>query len=388
MTVPPFFNEYFKEFKSNSSIFRDYRQLMPDYKPSNLINRKNQLSKILPPLKYALERGSIPPNFLLFGFSGTGKTLTMKYIINQLRQIYQDPPIFNKPLLSYFNCSLFNTPYRIIAEFGKILKISIKRAGISTEAAFDLLTQAINASHYRFFTIILDEMDLLFKRKVDANTFLYKLIRFPDLCEINAQFSIIGISNHLAIKNAFDSRVISSLKSQEIYFEPYSAIDLQEILYQRIGALNPEVLENGVIEFIAGFVAQNEGDARYALAILRTAGELAEQKELHSISLQSVKKAILKFSEIQRNEVVKSLPCQTKKILEAVQNIQHKSQHLTTGSLYNEYLRLCNQLQINPLGQRQFNNHLKNLENLHLISADPLYRGKYGNTRKITSYFS
>ena len=202
------------------------------------------------------------------------------------------------------------------------------------------------------------------------------------------KISIFGITNDIALKNSFDLRVKSSLTPKDIYFPPYSAIELQNILHQRRDAFNPDVLEFGVIEFIAASLAQTDGDARRAISVLRTAGELAEKARRDKVTKLDAKTSLGIFLEIEKKEIIESLPCQSKKVLSAIQNLQKKHFTSFTGNVYNEYSRLCQLSKYPILTFRQFNNHLKKLETLNLITTERIHRGKRGNTRKITSYFS
>ncbi|NVM28810.1 MAG: AAA family ATPase [Candidatus Helarchaeota archaeon] len=386
MPKNPDFHRFFKDFKPDSTIFDNYDYLAPSHQPQNLINREKQIEKIWKELTYALIRNSIPQNFFLYGLPGTGKTCTIKYPLQKVIQ-WSEVQDLQCPILFYNNCAIYNTPFRILRELCRCLGTEIPRTGISTDDAFSRFLGAINRYKQLHLIIILDELDLFFKNKVAANEFFYKLIRFPSADKTSIQISLIGITNDLLLKDSFDSRIMSSLSPIEIYFPPYSALELQEILYQRANAFKPDVLDFGVIEFIAAYLAQKDGDARKLINILRTAGELADKAQDPKVLETHARLAIKKFAEVQKTEIIASLPIQSKKILQAIQNMQKKQSNSITGNVYNEYVRLC-QDNHPILSLRHFNNHIKKLEKLNLINTERLYRGKRGNTRKISFYFS
>ena len=57
-------------------------------------------------------------------------------------------------------------------------------------------------------------------------------------------------------------------------FNPYDAQQLQDILRERVKiALHQDVIGDGVIEMCAGLAAQEHGDARCALDLLRVSTE-------------------------------------------------------------------------------------------------------------------
>ena len=120
--------------------------------------------------------------------------------------------------------------------------------------------------------IVLDEIDKLVKKSGDDT--LYNLTR------INAELSkskvsIIGISNDLSFKDFLDPRVLSSLSEEEIVFPPYNAPRLVDILAQRAeAAFVKGAITDGVIPLCSALAAQEHGDARRTLDLLRIPGNL------------------------------------------------------------------------------------------------------------------
>ena len=118
--------------------------------------------------------------------------------------------------------------------------------------------------------IILDEIDILLKN--DGDGLLYTLTRTDNV-------SIASISNFVDFKQFIKPRVRSSLRDREIVFPPYNAQQLVDILNERSElSFNNGVLHDEVIPLCAALAAKEEGDARYALDLLRTSGELADEK--------------------------------------------------------------------------------------------------------------
>ncbi len=390
MPDAPNFNGFFKEFKKDSRIFADYRYLTPEFHPENLIDREDQVDRIWNELLYALNHNSISKNFFLYGPPGSGKTETMEFLIHRINHwgIEQNHP---KPLIAYNNCALYNTAYRILRELCNLLQINIPLTGIATEVAYSRFLKAAKTSKEAHIILILDELDILFENKKGGNNLLYKLIRHPSSENNPLEISLIGITNDLRLINYFDLRVKSSLNLEEIYFPPYTALELQKILHQRaIKAFRPDALDQGIIEFIAAHFAQNNGDARTAITVLRTAGELADKANESKVLEKHARFALDSYIGIQRQEIIKSLPFQIQIILQSIIKLQErkKIEIPITGEIYQEYTNLCNAFSYPVLSTRQFNNHIKYLQKLNLINTEGLHRGKGGNTRKITSYFS
>jgi cell division control protein 6 len=388
MIENPNFSDFFKEFRQKSPIFSDYIHLTSELTLDELVDREEQISKIWTELVYTLEHNLSAKTFFLFGPPGTGKTETIKYILKKTIQWAKLP---HAPKIAHFynNCAIYNTPYSIMRELCRSLKIPIPQRGFSTEEAYTRFLEKLPSLQLNYLIIIFDEIDLLYSNKKAGNDLLYKISRSITSESNPLRILFFGITNNLLLVNALDSRVKSSLYPIiEILFPPYSAIELQKILYHRAKrALKPEILQYGAIEFIAAHFAQTGGDARQAITVLRLCGEMAEKSLQLNIQEAQARLAIKKYMELQNHEIIQSLdPCR-KKILEAIQNLQSKKIPPLTGDLYNEYQRLCLQSNYPLVGPRQFSNHLKHLEKLNLVNIEPVHRGIRGNSRKITSYF-
>ena len=105
----------FDSFNTNS-IFRDKAMLQSNYKPEQIPHREEQIKQIASILAPVL-RGEKPSNLFLYGKTGTGKTLSIDYITDELKR----RPIKNNLLklrVEYLNCKLkkvSDTEYRILA---------------------------------------------------------------------------------------------------------------------------------------------------------------------------------------------------------------------------------------------------------------------------------
>jgi hypothetical protein len=135
----------------------------------------------------------------------------------------------------------------------------------------------------------------------------------------NSRVSIMGISNDLKFTDFLDPRVKSSLGEEEIVFPPYDANQLRDILRHRADvAFKPDVLTDDVIPLCAAFAAQEHGDARRALDLLRCAGEFAERDGVEVVSAEHVRRAQEKIELDRIVEAVRTLPTQSKLVLLAI----------------------------------------------------------------------
>src|SRR5690606_6057339 len=178
------------------------------------------------------------------------------------------------------NCEVIDTQYRVLAQISKTLlgedetpsdksRTHIPMTGWPTDQVYqELKNQLENMGGV--LIIVLDEIDKLVKKSGDET--LYNLSRInSDLKK--SKVSMIGISNDLSFKDFLDPRVLSSLSEEELVFPPYNALQLCDILQQRAdGAFVTEALDDGVIPLCAALAAQEHGDARRALDLLRISG--------------------------------------------------------------------------------------------------------------------
>ena len=96
----------------------------------------------------------------------------------------------------------------------------------------------------------------------------------------NSKISIIGISNDAKFTSWLDPRVKSRLGEESLTFSPYNAPQIEDILVQRARmAFKENTVDPMVMTYCASKAAQEHGDARKAIDLLRIAAELAEREE-------------------------------------------------------------------------------------------------------------
>ena len=146
----------------------------------------------------------------------------------------------------------------------------------------------------------------------DGDGILYTLTRTDNV-------SVLSISNYLDFKNLIKSRVTSSLNDKEIVFPPYGANQLSDILSERAElSFNENVLEDDVIPLCSAMAAKEEGDARYALDLLKNAGELAFDNDCKKVTSEHVKQAKDRIEHNKISEIISTLPIQQQRVLEAI----------------------------------------------------------------------
>ncbi|PSQ27613.1 cell division control protein Cdc6, partial [Halobacteriales archaeon QS_9_67_15] len=258
----------------------------------------------------------------------------------------------------------------------------VPMTGWPTDRVYTTFFDAVDY-HERVVVIMLDEIDKLVEKSGDDT--LYNLSRMNSELE-HSRVSIMGISNDLKFTDFLDPRVKSSLGEEEIVFPPYDANQLRDILEHRAEvAFEGEALTDDVIPLCAAFAAQEHGDARRALDLLRTAGELAERDQTDFVNEDHVRKAQEKIELDRVVEVVRTLPTQSKLVLFAIIMLEKNGVHnINTGEVYNVYQRLCEEIDVDMLTQRRVTDLISELDMLGIVNAVVVSKGRYGRTKEIS----
>ncbi|MEM2956158.1 MAG: ORC1-type DNA replication protein [Candidatus Pacearchaeota archaeon] len=366
---------------TKESIFKNKFILQSNYVPEAIQHRDKQIKQVASILAPCL-RLERPSNLFIYGKTGTGKTISITFVKNELLKRAQEQDI---PLtIEYINCKLkkvADTEYRILAELIKKLGGNVPSTGLPTDQVYQKFIEIVD-SKKQLLIIILDEIDQAVK-KIDDN-FLYNLTRLNSELT-KAQMSIIGISNDVRFLDYIDPRIKSSLSEEELVFPPYNALQLKDILKERaIKAFKENVIGEGVIEKCAAYAAREHGDARRALDLLRIAGELAERDGKNIVLLEYIDKANEKIERDKIFDVVATQPKQFQLVLMAIIiSEEKKMEQIFTGDIYNIYQALCNKTSTEPLTQRRIGDIIAEFDMLGIINARVVSKGRYGRTREI-----
>ena len=352
--------------------------------PEILPHREKEVNDLASVLVPAL-RGETPSNVFIYGKTGTGKTAVTKFVGKKLLKKGDET---NKTVnFIYINCEVVDTQYRLLQNIANHFidewSERIPFTGWPTDEVFTKLRHMIDGNG-GVTVIILDEVD-----KLKGDEALYNLSRINSDLE-NAKVSIVGISNDLKFTEFLDPRVKSSLGEENMIFPPYNASELQDILNQRAAiALKSDSIDTDVIPLCSALAAQEHGDARRALDLLRMSAELAERDGATKITKKYVRFAQNKIEIDRITEVVRTLPTQSKLILFAILlQEQHNKKvgaagAITTGDVYELYKDLCKKTRTDSLTQRRVADLVSELDMLGVITARVISKGRYGRTREI-----
>lgn len=355
----------FEELGDKNSVFKCKKYLDHRFLPDNLPHRADQIKSVA---KYWVEalKGVTPPDVTIYGKTGTGKTAVAKFARKQLENASKNKDVNVR--VEYIRCTDYTTEYQVIARLCQQMGQDVPYRGWTkaevVHAFRDLFKKNVFGKNL-ILMIILDEIDILLKN--DGDGLLYTLTRTENV-------AIASISNFVDFKQFIKPRVKSSLRDREIVFPPYNAQQLVDILQERATmSFDDDVLRDDVIPLCAAMAAKEEGDARYALDLLRTSGELADEKGSGIVYEDYVREAKEHIEHNKVTDIIMTLPSQQQKVLESILYLTKRKEEITSGRLYDVYKEFSNG---DSVSYRRIFDFINELEMLGLISTKTISRGR------------
>ncbi len=330
------------ESSKDITLFKDERVLYPDYVPEKLPFRDEAVSELVFCLKPA-SIGRKPTNVFVHGKPGTGKTVTLKYVLNELEE-YSD-----RAKGIYVNCFENSSRQSILFKLANSLGAAVPERGVSSEEVFSRIISILKTTKI-IPIIIFDEAEQLLKDDSTKNL-LYDLSRLPEQQKV--LIGLVFISNDSFFLSQIDDRVRSSLQCSTIPFENYSVPELKEILLSRTKfAFFDYALDKDVVALCAAHAFKFGGDSRVALSVLLKAGRLAERKNSKRVLAEHVRACFMQEKPV-KVEVTSNLNDQEKDILDFLQSKKQAESGEVYEKLGGDYSERTLRLAISTLEQKK-----------------------------------
>lgn len=367
-------------------IIKDASVFSYRYMPSLILHREKEILDLANRINNPLQTGSIK-NTIIYGYSGTGKTLVAKHLVYEI----------SKKSFDVLTCYVRTKGAQ--SEFKALNKISMSLMntefdGRSPTSIYNRIFSYIKQLSQKYIVFIIDEIDSISQ---NLDSFLDAFLRPYESYDLGEkEVSVILISNKMTFPENLSVGTKSSFACiEKIVFSPYDASQLMDILLERADkGLNKETYCYTVIPLCAAYGAKEHGDARRTIELLGKSASLAEKEGSSKILEKHVDEArgIIEFEGIA--QVLKTLPVQAKAVALAIaldiakrdghEKLAKRTDNLpTTGSIYSEYKNICNRIGMETLTQRRIRDYLDEFEGMGLLHAEVVYKGRYGRNRHV-----
>jgi len=377
-------NIFDRILKDKKSLFLESEALTLRYFPEKIVHRNEEIIQLAGILSPLLE-GRKPSNLLIYGKPGTGKTVCVKHVCNQLKEKAAASGLGVEVV--FLNCKIgksADTEYRLFAELARRFGESVPATGLPTQEVYEIFCKAIDSNKKKVI-LVLDEIDNLVKKDGKKSELLYSLTRINSDKLQNSEISFIGISNDTTFIQYLDPRTKSSLGEEEFVFPPYNADQLKDLLSERSKIAFVEGAVNGsVIAKCAAYAARENGDARKALELLRVSAELAERDRSSSVKEIHVDLAQDKIERDNIATLIEKQPKQSQIVLYTIIKLLEEESPIESSMIYETYDKFARRVGLKPLTSRRVSDLIAELDILGIINTKIFSKGRGGRTRQIS----
>ncbi|MFA5303869.1 MAG: AAA family ATPase [Candidatus Nanoarchaeia archaeon] len=340
---------------SDQTLFTDESVLDFDYIPDSVKNRDAEMRRIADSIK-PMFFSKKPTNIFITGKPGIGKTLTVKFILNDLKETS------NEVIPCYINNWKCSTYHSVFVELSKFFGVPFPRKGVSTDEIIRNIIKKIEGK--KGVVIVFDEID-----KAKDMDFIYPLVE-----GLGRKIGIMLISNYSDFLKKLDSRLISRLNIENLDFKEYNYEQVREILSERVNyAFYPNVFEPEALNTAVDYCFENK-DLRLGISLLLKSGRIAEKDASKKIKKEHVLSSIETLKKSVKTDLAKDLEEHEKAMLDLLKN--HNG--IITGELYELFIKSNKDVSL-----RTFRKYLNRLETLEFIKTEDTGQGFRGKSRKI-----
>jgi cell division control protein 6 len=351
----------------DESVFRDEHVFEIDYVPEAFLHRETQMES----LKYALRpavRGSRPLNVMAQGPPGTGKTTAVQILFDEL-QAQTDVQAVR------VNCQVNSTRYSVFSRlFQGVFDYEPPSSGISFKKLFSQVTDRL-VEDDEVLVVALDDVNYLFYESEASDT-LYSLLRAHEE-QGGAKIGVIVISSDLDLDmiEELDGRVQSVFRPEEVYFPNYDESQIAEILAERAErGFHEGVIDAPVLDRVAALTAEQGGDLRVGIDLLRRAGLNAEMRASRIVESEDVEEAYDKSKYVHLSRRLQELSDSETALVEVIAD--HDGER--AGDIYDAFNDQTD------LGYTRYSEIINKLDQLGIIEATYTDVEGRGRSRELT----
>lgn len=366
----------------NNTLYKNAEVLQEEYFPEHIEHREEEIEWLSERVFSAPFNNIVPEHTLIYGATGTGKTIVAKKLVDELNQLAEQRSTSTKAF--YLNLNGITSTYHAIQTLVSLVGNNTQsKQGLPFENYRDEFFSILDNSKKKII-LVLDEFEKLLDRGVSqGDQFLYQMLRGRSLGKLKKGWvSLVLITNRIKIKNNLSASVKSSLGNHYLFFKEYNEEQLFKILRSRAEvAFNKDVCPDNVLKFIAQSV--RDGDARKGLRLLRVTGEIAQKRITNEqsqkknsdiqvnnkLTLNDAEKAKEEFERVGLQDHFSNLKEEERIILWLLSEMSKKYVMVGSLQLYQTYEAICKKHNIEPVSRRWINKHLENFCNNEILQG-------------------
>ncbi|MFB6201734.1 MAG: ORC1-type DNA replication protein [Halorhabdus sp.] len=336
----------------DESVFREEHVFEIDYVPEAFRHRESQMES----LKYALRpavRGSRPLNVIARGPPGTGKTTAVQKLFGELGAQ-------TDVRVARVNCQVDSTRYAVFSRlFENVFDYEPPTSGVSFKKLFGQITEKL-VEDDEVLAVALDDVNYLFYESEASDT-LYSLLRAHE-AHSGAKIGVIVVSSDLDLDviESLDGRVQSVFRPEEVYFPRYDEPEIVDILDERVTrGFHDGVLDTPTLDRVAELTAEQGGDLRVGIDLLRRAGLNAEMRASKHVTDEDVEAAFEKSKHVHLSRHLEGLSDSERALLDVIAD--HEGE--LAGDVYEQFQAET------ELGYTRYSENVNKLEQLGLIET-------------------
>ena len=387
------FEDYIEEEKidDDEESIKSFSEVRLEYLPC----RKEEQDIIYNYIKKGLQTNGNYNSLYIAGMPGTGKTASVKTIINILESELKEAGKkknnkdliksgiipFNKLFISGMEFPNISNVFKKIYNF-----IFSKQKSLTINKYIQLLDNffsnrkkynssiALNDPTNSHILLIIDEIDILIN---NTQNLLYNIFNWTTYDY--SKLIVISISNTLDLPNRLLPKIKSRMGNNKIMFKPYNKEELRIIIKDR--GIDLQLFSEDAIRLSCVKVAAINGDLRRIFQILARAKQINElgnykkkNKEQNLVSKYDIMEAWNELFNSKISKVIKSLQINEKIIISAMLSKikDNSSNKIKVDDLYDKidiFLKKYNEHNDNlSITWEEFENSIYNLMRIKLLS--------------------
>jgi len=261
--------------EDTTDLFRRRTALKPRHTPDDTVARDSERRAIAETIG-AATRGDPVDHVLAYGPAGQGKTAICRRVVGDLGNERGVDTV-------WLDCATYSTRTAVLTQIAAALGEVRAKRGLGADYLLDRLEQWLEYDRRHNIVVGLDQVNWL---EAPDRT-LQDLHRLG--IDSGRAVGLVLVTTAEPADLSWDRATWGRLQLREICFDPYSRDELYEIVEPRVReAFKDGVITEAAVQEAVDVVVEETLDVRQVLAVLKRAGELAEQSGADGVTNEYV----------------------------------------------------------------------------------------------------